>query len=278
MHEGLELRLLARRRQVLDRDDQRRVARRSAARRRRSSVSLVEAPAGCPWNAPWRCCARTRLRCLRFARWAPARDDLVDVDARVPEVERPHRRRTRASPRGTRAPTARLIGAALLGVEAAIAAGDGEARDEPLDVPLERAGQRLVEVVDVEDQPAVGRGEGTEVRQVRVAAELDLAARCAASPARSAAIEVGRAAEERERRHEHPPVADRHELGHARRGLLLEQSTGSRRSAAGFHSPWVERGTSARAALPVAARSPTVRCTTAFGRGRRVSRGGAVAR
>ena len=31
---------------------------------------------------------------------------------------------------------------------------------------------RLVEVVEVEDEPAVGRGEDAEVRQVRVAAEL----------------------------------------------------------------------------------------------------------
>src|SRR3954470_12209092 len=36
----------------------------------------------------------------------------------------------------------------VLGAEAAIAAGHGKAGDEPLDVPLEWTGKRLVEVVD----------------------------------------------------------------------------------------------------------------------------------
>ena len=64
------------------------------------------------------------------------------------------------------------IDAAARLVEAAIPARDREARREPLHVPLERARQRLVEVVDAEDQPAVGCGEDAEVGQVRVAAEL----------------------------------------------------------------------------------------------------------
>jgi hypothetical protein len=93
---------------------------------------------------------------------------------------------------------------------------------EPLDVPLERAGQRLVEVVDAEHEPPVGRREPTEVRQMRVAAQLHL------EPAswRRGQIgrhRVGRAPEERERRHRHAPVADRHQLRHAGRRLLLEQ-------------------------------------------------------
>ena len=66
---------------------------------------------------------------------------------------------------------------ALLVVEAAVAAGDGEARGEPLHVPLERARQRLVEVVEAEDEPAVRRGEDAEVREMRVAAELGVQAR-----------------------------------------------------------------------------------------------------
>ena len=79
-----------------------------------------------------------------------------------------------------------LIAVRTFVVEAAIAAGDGEARDEALDVPLERAGQRLVEVVDAEDHPAVRRRERAEVGEVRVAAEL-----CVEAGAR-AAREVGR--------------------------------------------------------------------------------------
>ena len=110
---------------------------------------------------------------------------------------------------------------ALLGVESAIAAGDREARHEPLDVPLERPGQRLVEVVDAEHQPPVGSRERAEVRQMRVAAELHVQARARRTG------EVGRhqggaAAVERERRDEHAPVADRHQLRHARLRLLLE--------------------------------------------------------
>ena len=41
-----------------------------------------------------------------------------------------------------------------------------------LQVPLEGAADGLVKVVDVEDQPAVGRGKGAQVAHVRVAAEL----------------------------------------------------------------------------------------------------------
>ena len=81
------------------------------------------------------------------------------------------------------APTAATHDVApLLGREAVVAAGDREAGGQPLDVPLPRAGERLVEVVDVEDQPALGRGEHAEVGQVRVAAA---AARC--SPERGVA-------------------------------------------------------------------------------------------
>ena len=69
-------------------------------------------------------------------------------------------------------PTSMLMVVALLLVEAAVAACDGEARDEPLDVPLERAGERLVEVVEAEYHLAIGRGKAAEVREVRVAAEL----------------------------------------------------------------------------------------------------------
>ena len=56
--------------------------------------------------------------------------------------------------------------------EVAVAAGDLEARREPLHVPLERSGQRLVEVVEVEDERALGRGVAADVGEVGVAAEL----------------------------------------------------------------------------------------------------------
>ena len=59
------------------------------------------------------------------------------------------------------------------GGEPAVAAGDLKARGQPLHIPLPRAGQGLVEVVDVEHQLPLGGGEHPEVRQVRVTADLD---------------------------------------------------------------------------------------------------------
>ena len=130
--------------------------------------------------------------------------------------------RTRAIASRYARATARLILCRSLVVEPTVATGHREARDEPLHVPLERTGQRLVEVVDAEDQPSIGRGERTEVREVGVAAELDL--QTGAGRVREIGRhEVGGAAVERERGHEHPPVADRDQLGHARRVLLPEQ-------------------------------------------------------
>ena len=80
-----------------------------------------------------------------------------------------------------------LIGGALGGAEAAVAPGDREAGDEPLDVPLERSRQGLVEVVDIEDERPVRRRIDAEVGEVRVAAELRVQVGPGA-PARSEAI------------------------------------------------------------------------------------------
>ena len=146
---------------------------------------------------------------------------LVHLDPRVPQCECVHAREAlHRLPVGLgHCAVDRL---SLFGAEAAVAAGDGEARDESLQVPLERARKRLVEVVDVEDEPPVGRGECTEVGEVRIPAELDL------QPRPRAVREIGRhwvggAAEERERRHEHASVSNRDKLRHASGRLLLEQ-------------------------------------------------------
>ncbi len=61
----------------------------------------------------------------------------------------------------------------LLALELVAPAGDGDAGDEPLEVPLEWPRRRLVEVVDIEDEAAVGSVEQTEVRQVGITAQLD---------------------------------------------------------------------------------------------------------
>ena len=77
----------------------------------------------------------------------PARD-VVQVEPREPDVDVAHPGEV-AHGLAVRAHYRPVDDLALLGVEPAVAAGDREARHEPLDVPLERPGQRLVEVVDV---------------------------------------------------------------------------------------------------------------------------------
>ena len=93
---------------------------------------------------------------------------------------------------------------------------------------------------------------------------------CTSSPLRGCAGQirrhrVGRAAEERERRHEHPPVADRHQLLHPGRRLLLQQL--DRIGPISRRLPFAvrARGAIARAALPVAARSSGSGAGLAFG-------------
>ena len=71
-----------------------------------------------------------------------------------------------------------------------------------------------------------GAANPAEVRDVGIAAGLHDDARYPASRARSAAIIGRRAAVERERRDEHPPVADRDELLHARGRLGREHRDG----------------------------------------------------
>jgi hypothetical protein len=51
--------------------------------------------------------------------------------------------------------------------------GDDHACGQTLEVPLPGRGQRLIEVIDVEDHLSLGRGEAAEVQQMRVAAGLD---------------------------------------------------------------------------------------------------------
>ena len=83
---------------------------------------------------------------------------------------------------------------------------------QPLDVPLPRSGLGFVEVVQIEDLVAFGRGEGAEVEKMGVAADLQLDARgrCAAQigghDRRGAPVEG-------ERRRHHPAVPDGNQFG-----------------------------------------------------------------
>jgi len=54
-----------------------------------------------------------------------------------------------------------------------LAPGDDDAGGQPLDVPLPGCGKRFVEIIDVEDDAPLGRGETAEVGQMSVAAGLN---------------------------------------------------------------------------------------------------------
>ena len=145
-----------------------------------------------------------------LARALDTLDDRFDRDRRIPDLECPH-------PGVAPHPLAVLPGdepphvAAGVFGEAVLPRGHDDARGEPLDVPLPRTAVRLVEVVDVEHEPPLRAGEDAEVGEVRVAAQLDLRADD------GGVREVGRhdrrrAAQERERRGQHPADADRDQL------------------------------------------------------------------
>jgi hypothetical protein len=92
-------------------------------------------------------------------------------------------------------------------------------------IPLERAGVGLVEVVEIEQQPTVGRREEAEVGEVRVARQLGEQGR-SRTRAEVGSHDGCRAPQERPRRLRHPPVTDGHQLGYAIGVLLAEDVDG----------------------------------------------------
>ena len=209
-------------------------------------LSFVCAPATVDWR---------RFICL------PERPELVadrrDVEARVPDVDVPHLGEARHR-FAVLAHRRRHGCAAGRVVEAAIPAGNGETGGEPFHVPLERSRQRLVEVVETEDEPPVGCGEDAEVREVRIAAELRVEPR--PRPVREVGRhQVGGPAEEGERRLQHAPVPDRAELRKARLRLILEQ---------------IDRVSAHRRRLPTGVRGTGQLGTGRLSAGSALSRGG----
>jgi hypothetical protein len=151
---------------------------------------------------------------------SPALHDLVDLHAGVPDVERRHLGEV-AHRQPVRPGRGESGDAAFLLAESALAPEHGEARDQAL-VPFERAGQGLVEVVDAEDEPPVGSGEDAEVGEVRVAREVDVQS----GPRRLSQVrghQVSGATVEGERREEHAPVPNRHQLRVPRAPLVFQQ-------------------------------------------------------
>jgi hypothetical protein len=145
---------------------------------------------GCPSTLPVRfeCTRRqSRVRALAMSRAAPfllllpqpllaslgadQAHDLIDIHVRVPGVQGAHRRGF-PHPFPVFADARLHDRATVRRGEPQVAAGDLEARGQPLHVPLPRARQRLVEVVEVEHELALWRGEHPEVGQVRIAAQL----------------------------------------------------------------------------------------------------------
>ena len=113
--------------------------------------------------------------------------------------------------------------AAVLAAEPVAAGRDFHAGGQPLDVPFPRAGRRLIEVVDVEDQQPLRGAEDAEVRQVRIPAGLH------GQPGHRGTGQVAghrqrRAAVVGERGHHHPAPPDRHQLRHPRLRLLFQQA------------------------------------------------------
>ena len=111
---------------------------------------------------------------------------------------------------------------AVLVAEPVLPRGHLQAGRQPLHVPLPGRGQRLVEVVDVEEQLALGRAEEAEVGQVRVPARLH------DHPGGRGAGQVaghgqGRAAVVGERGLHHPAVPHRDQVRNPGRALRLQQ-------------------------------------------------------
>ena len=218
-------------------------------------LSFVRAPATVDWR---------RFICLPDS-LPELVADRRDVEARVPDVDVPHlgEARHRFAVFAHRRLHGRAAGRV---VEAALPAGDREAGGEPLHVPLERPRQRLVEVVEAEDEPPVGCGEDAEVREVRVAAELGVQIPSAARPR-------GRppsGTRPRGRRRTGTPACARTGSGRAPEDASAPAPRADRpdlcASAPAPNAACAERGSSERAAFPRAALSPGVKCGTAFGR------------
>ncbi len=139
-------------------------------------------------------------------------DQALQVDPVVPDFKRPHESvlghllaigAHRGDGRSRR----------IVLAQTKMTSGDDHARGQTFEVPFPGRGQRLIEVIDVEDDIALGSGKAAEVHQMGVAASLH------SEPGVRRMGQVSRhqrrrAAVKRERRLKHSPMANRDEIGH----------------------------------------------------------------
>ena len=140
-----------------------------------------------------------------------------------------------------------------------VASSDREAGCEPFNVPFPWSWQCLVEIVHVEDELALRRPEGTEVRQMGVPAALhsDPGALCA----RQVRCHYqGRPSVESKRGRRHTGHSAPARVPGTRLGLFLQEILPGGRPAHGSNREWPERGARALASRPNCCRSATVRC------------------
>ena len=152
---------------------------------------------------------RLRIRATAAASWNRSSAAVMSTRG-VPDLERGHVGISR-HPFSIRA-HARERGFALVGLRKSVRlARQDETRGQPFDVPLPRPGQGFIEIVDVDDQPPFRRREAAEIQQMAIAADL----RVDPGDRRRRQIrghDIGGATIERERRTQHPTVADRNEF------------------------------------------------------------------
>jgi hypothetical protein len=127
--------------------------------------------------------------------------------------------------------------------------GDHKARRQRPQVPFPRAGQRLVEAIQVENHVALRRGEDAKVQQVRITSGLDPQA------GRRVVRQVFCHHDGRPRRNANGEASMRRQGSGTRsasRSLPCSsgKATGSGRPAAGDHSACASRGTRFRSPLP----------------------------
>ena len=166
------------------------------------------------WEHQLRTAARRRLgdpfAQHRLAVLRQHRQKVAVVEPGVPDVEHVHGGKVAHFSAIAAGAGDRRIAAVRVG-EPVRTGGEHKRGDEPLDVPLPGCRQCLVEIVDVEDEPALRRGKAAEIHQMAVAAHLDMDA------AHRRAGQIGRhdaggPAVKGEWRLQHAAIAQRHQI------------------------------------------------------------------